>query len=81
MNHWLFKSEPATFSIDDLGKQPKKTTATAIAPELISTSTPVAYAPPCATTLALKMIVTRMVMAEMITTIGRVARAHSGAMP
>jgi predicted RNA-binding protein with PUA-like domain len=27
MNHWLFKSEPATFSIDDLGKAPKQTTA------------------------------------------------------
>ena len=27
MNHWLFKSEPATFSIDDLGKAPRQTTA------------------------------------------------------
>jgi predicted RNA-binding protein with PUA-like domain len=27
MNHWLFKSEPASFNIDDLGKAPKKTTA------------------------------------------------------
>ena len=27
MNHWLFKSEPASFSIDDLGKAPKQTTA------------------------------------------------------
>jgi predicted RNA-binding protein with PUA-like domain len=27
MNHWLFKSEPATFSIDDLGKAPKQTAA------------------------------------------------------
>jgi predicted RNA-binding protein with PUA-like domain len=27
MNHWLFKSEPASFSIDDLGKRPKQTTA------------------------------------------------------
>src|ERR1700728_1966617 len=27
MNYWLFKSEPATFSIDDLGKAPKQTTA------------------------------------------------------
>lgn len=26
MNYWLFKSEPATFSIDDLAKAPKKTT-------------------------------------------------------
>jgi predicted RNA-binding protein with PUA-like domain len=26
MNHWLFKSEPASFSIDDLGKAPKQTT-------------------------------------------------------
>jgi hypothetical protein len=31
---------------------------TATAAELISTSTPVAYAPPCAFTSALKMIVT-----------------------
>jgi predicted RNA-binding protein with PUA-like domain len=27
MNHWLLKSEPATFSIDDLAASPKKTTA------------------------------------------------------
>ena len=27
MNHWLLKSEPASFSIDDLGKAPKRTTA------------------------------------------------------
>ncbi len=27
MNYWLFKSEPATFSIDDLRKAPKQTTA------------------------------------------------------
>jgi predicted RNA-binding protein with PUA-like domain len=27
MNYWLFKSEPATFSIDDLGKASKQTTA------------------------------------------------------
>ena len=27
MNYWLFKSEPDTFSIDDLGKAPKQTTA------------------------------------------------------
>lgn len=27
MNHWLLKSEPATFSIDDLAGRPKKTTA------------------------------------------------------
>jgi predicted RNA-binding protein with PUA-like domain len=27
MNYWLFKSEPAAFSIDDLGKAPKQTTA------------------------------------------------------
>ena len=26
MNHWLIKSEPDTFSIDDLAKAPKKTT-------------------------------------------------------
>ena len=27
MNHWLLKSEPASFSIDDLGEAPKRTTA------------------------------------------------------
>ncbi|HEX4151506.1 MAG TPA: EVE domain-containing protein [Steroidobacteraceae bacterium] len=27
MNHWLLKSEPGTFSIDDLGAQPGKTSA------------------------------------------------------
>jgi predicted RNA-binding protein with PUA-like domain len=27
MNHWLLKSEPATFSIDDLAARPKRTTA------------------------------------------------------
>jgi predicted RNA-binding protein with PUA-like domain len=27
MNHWLFKSEPAAFSIEDLAGKPKKTTA------------------------------------------------------
>ncbi len=27
MNHWLMKSEPATFSIDALAAKPKKTTA------------------------------------------------------
>ena len=27
MNHWLFKSEPDTFSIDDLAKAPKQTSA------------------------------------------------------
>src|ERR1700679_763637 len=27
MNHWLFKSEPSTFGIDDLAKRPKQTTA------------------------------------------------------
>jgi predicted RNA-binding protein with PUA-like domain len=26
MSHWLIKSEPATFSVDDLAKSPKKTT-------------------------------------------------------
>lgn len=25
MNHWLMKTEPSTFGIDDLAKQPKKT--------------------------------------------------------
>jgi predicted RNA-binding protein with PUA-like domain len=27
MNHWLLKSEPSTFSIDDLAARPRKTTA------------------------------------------------------
>jgi predicted RNA-binding protein with PUA-like domain len=27
MNHWLLKSEPSTFSIDDLAARPKQTTA------------------------------------------------------
>jgi predicted RNA-binding protein with PUA-like domain len=27
MNHWLFKSEPSTFGIDDLAKRPKHTSA------------------------------------------------------
>jgi predicted RNA-binding protein with PUA-like domain len=27
MNHWLLKSEPDSFSIDDLGKAPKRTAA------------------------------------------------------
>jgi predicted RNA-binding protein with PUA-like domain len=27
MNHWLFKSEPESFSIDALGKAPRQTTA------------------------------------------------------
>jgi predicted RNA-binding protein with PUA-like domain len=27
MNHWLLKSEPGTFSIDDLAARPKQTTA------------------------------------------------------
>lgn len=27
MNHWLLKSEPSTFSIDDLARKPRRTTA------------------------------------------------------
>ena len=27
MNHWLLKSEPGTFSIDDLAAKPRRTTA------------------------------------------------------
>ncbi len=26
MNYWLFKSEPGTFSVDDLAASPKRTT-------------------------------------------------------
>ena len=27
MNHWLLKSEPGTFSVDDLARAPKRTSA------------------------------------------------------
>ena len=55
--------------------------ATATAPDEISTSTPVAYAPPCALTSALNAMVTTNVMSVKMTMSGRFARAHSGAMP
>ena len=55
--------------------------ATATAPEQISTRTPVAYAPPCASTSASNAIVTTNVMSVKMTISGRFARAHSGAMP
>jgi hypothetical protein len=54
---------------------------TATAAEVISTSTPVAYAPPWASTSALNMMVMRNVMAVNNVTSGRVARVHSGAIP
>ena len=49
--------------------------------ELISTSTPVAYAPPWASTLASKTQVTRKATRVKTMTIGRTARAQCGAMP
>jgi hypothetical protein len=55
--------------------------ATASAAELMSTSTPVAYAPPCASTSARNTTVTTMLMPVMMMTSGRFARAHSGAIP
>src|SRR5688572_21749377 len=54
---------------------------TATAADVIRTRTPVAYAPPCAVTSALKMIVIRKVTAVKSVTSGRVARVHSGAIP
>ncbi len=54
---------------------------TAIAAEVISTSTPVAYAPPCLSTLASNSQVTRKAIAVSTSTIGRTARAQCGAMP
>jgi hypothetical protein len=54
---------------------------TATAADDISISTPVAYAPPCFSTSASKMIVTSTEMAVISRTRGRVARAQSGAMP
>ena len=54
---------------------------TAVAAEVISTSTPVAYAPPCASTSASKTSVTRNAIAVKTSTSGRTARAQSGAMP
>src|SRR5688572_12262647 len=54
---------------------------TAIAAEVIKASTPVAYAPPCAFTSARKRMVTMKQMTVKTTTSGRVALAHSGAMP
>ena len=56
--------------------------ATASAAELMSTSTPVAYAPPCASTLALEDDRDEDGDAgDDAATSGRLARAHSGAMP
>ena len=49
--------------------------------EVISTSTPVAYAPPCASTLASKISVMRKAIAVKTSTRGRTARAHWGAIP
>ena len=47
----------------------------------MSTSTPVAYAPPCASTLAWKTSVMTNAIAVKTSTSGRTARAHCGAMP
>ena len=54
---------------------------TATAAELINTSTHVAYAPPCASTSALKMIVTANAMAVKTRTSGLVAFDQLGAIP
>lgn len=54
---------------------------TAMAAELMSTSTPVAYAPPWASTSASKIQVTRKATRVKTMTIGRTARAQCGAMP
>ena len=55
--------------------------ATATAAEVMSTSTPVAYAPPCASTSARKMTVTSDGDQREHHASGRRARAHSGAIP
>jgi hypothetical protein len=60
---------------------PLTESATAKAADVISTRTPVAYAPPWASTSASKMTVMITVMAVKRTTSGRVARVHSGAIP
>ena len=54
---------------------------TAIEAEVMSTSTPVAYAPPWASTSASKTRVMTKPMAVKTSTRGRTARVHSGAMP
>ena len=53
----------------------------AIAAEVISTRTPVAYAPACSSTLALKSKVTPNATVVKKTTSGRIAAAHPGAIP
>ena len=55
--------------------------ADAVAPEVMSTSTPVAYAPAWASTSARKMTVIAADTAVNTRTRGRAARVHSGAMP
>ena len=54
---------------------------TATAAEVISTKTPVAYAPPCLSTSASKIHVTAKQIAMKTSTSGLVARDHSGAIP
>ena len=68
---------------DELAAPPRRADerVTATAAEVISTSTPVAYAPPWASTSARKMSVTTKAIAVKTRTSGRVARAQSGAMP
>src|SRR5687767_9037748 len=56
-------------------------TVTANAADVISTKTPVAYAPPCEVTSARNKIVTKNAIAVKTRTNGRVARAQSGAIP
>jgi hypothetical protein len=65
-----------------LGCFPRRAeSATATAPEVISTRTPVAYAPPWASTSALNSQVIRNPTAVNARTSGRTARAHPEAMP
>ncbi len=52
-----------------------------MAADVISTSTPVAYAPPWASTSAWKTIVMRKAVPVKTSTIGRTARDQDGAMP
>src|SRR6185312_3107427 len=54
---------------------------TAVAAEVINTRTPVAYAPPCASTLAEKTTVITNATVVKTSTSGRTARAQVGAMP
>jgi len=60
-------------------RQAERVTATAA--EVMRNRTPVAYALPCASTLASKMSVMTTEMTTKTSTSGRTARVQSGAMP